>query len=66
MEPLQISLTMSQPTAYGEALSALPGAPVVAHRDRVAPIRNTRGAVATALRQLADVVAPAAPQSQCA
>jgi hypothetical protein len=68
MDPLQVSLTMSRPGAYGEALSALPGAPVVAHRDSVPAIRNTRGVLANVLHQLADAVAPPAraPQSQCA
>jgi hypothetical protein len=55
---LLIALTLSAPAAAQEARSAMPDAPVVAHVDKVPMFQRTRRGVATALRYLADVVAP--------
>ena len=56
MYSLPIALILAQGAAQ-EARSALPGAPVMHHVDRV-PALRTRKAVAGGLRHLADVVAP--------
>ena len=45
--------------ATREGLSALPGAPVVPHVDKVPVAPRSRKAVAGGLRHLADVLAPA-------
>jgi hypothetical protein len=57
MDSLLNSLILAQDAAQ-EARSALPGAPVVPHVDRVPLAPRTREAVAGGLRHLADVVAP--------
>ncbi|NMM25481.1 MAG: hypothetical protein HHJ11_18760 [Phycicoccus sp.] len=57
MYSLPITLILAQRAAE-EARSALPGAPVVPHVDRVPVAPRTRRAVAGGLRHLADVVAP--------
>jgi hypothetical protein len=57
MYSLPIALILAQGAAQ-EARSALPGAPVVPHVDRVPVAPRTRRAVAGGLRHLADVVAP--------
>jgi hypothetical protein len=58
------SMPMAMIVAAGlsqEARSALPNAPVVPHVDRVLVLPRTRKAVASGLRYLADLVAPARP-----
>ena len=57
MYSLPIALILVRGAAQ-EARSALPGAPVMPHVDRVPLPLRTRKAVAGGLRQLADVVAP--------
>jgi hypothetical protein len=57
---LPIALILAQGAAQ-EARSALPGAPVVPHVDRVSVAPRTRQAVAGGLRHLADVVGPPRP-----
>jgi len=57
MYSLPIALVLAHGAAQ-EARSALPGAPVVPHVDRVPVATRTRRAVAGGLRHLADVVAP--------
>ena len=54
---LPIALMLAQGAAQ-EARSALPGASVMPHVDRVPLALRTRKAVAGGLRHLADVVAP--------
>jgi hypothetical protein len=60
MYTMPIAATLAQEAAQ-EARSALPGAPVVPHVDRVPVAPRTRKAVASGLRRLADVVAPPRP-----
>ena len=60
MYTMPIAATLAQGAAQ-EARSALPGAPVVPHVDRVPVAQRTRKAVAGELRHLADVVAPPRP-----
>jgi len=60
MYTMPIAATLAQGAAQ-EARSALPGAPVVPHVDRVPVAPRTRKALAGGLRQLADVIAPARP-----
>ena len=57
MYSLPIALVLAHGAAQ-EARSALPGAPVVPHVDKVFQAPRTRRAVAGGLRHLADVVAP--------
>jgi hypothetical protein len=57
MYSLPIALIVAKGAAQ-EARSALPGAPVVPHVERVPVAQRTRKAVAGGLRHLADVVAP--------
>jgi hypothetical protein len=61
MYSLPIALVVAQGVVH-EARSALPGAPVVPHVDRVPVAPRTRKAVAAGLRRLADVVAPPRPE----
>lgn len=58
MYSMPIALILVRGAAH-EALSALPGAPVVPHVDNVPVVLRTRQAVAGGLRHLADVLAPA-------
>jgi len=58
MYSLPIALVLAQGAVAQEARSALPGAPVVPHVDKVPVAPRTRRAVAGGLRHLADVVAP--------
>jgi hypothetical protein len=58
MDLLQMAFIGSQRANGQEARSALPGAPVVAHVERVPMTRRSRAAVADGLRRLADVLAP--------
>ena len=60
MYSLPIALVVAQGVVH-EARSALPGAPVVPHVERVPVAHRTRKAVAGGLRHLADVVAPSRP-----
>jgi hypothetical protein len=60
MYTMPIAATLAQGAAQ-EARSALPGAPVVPHVDRVPVAPRTRKALAGGLRHLADVIAPARP-----
>jgi hypothetical protein len=60
MYTMPIAATLAQGAAQ-EARSALPGAPVVPHVDRVPVAQRARKAVAGGLRHLADVVAPPRP-----
>jgi hypothetical protein len=57
MYSVPIALVLAQGAAQ-EARSALPGAPVVPHVDRVPVAPRMRKTVAGGLRHLADVVAP--------
>jgi hypothetical protein len=57
MYSLPIALILVQGAAQ-EARSALPGAPVVPHVDRVSVAPRTRRAVAGGPRHLSDVEAP--------
>jgi hypothetical protein len=59
MEPLALTLILSEQDR-SLAHSALPGAPVVAPAEPRSAAVRTRSAAATALRRLADVVAPPA------
>jgi hypothetical protein len=61
MYSMLIALILAQGPAQ-EVRSALPGAPVVPHVDRVPVAPRTRMAVAGGLRHLADVVAPPRPE----
>jgi hypothetical protein len=60
MYTMPIAATLAQGAAQ-EARSALPGAPVVPHVDRVPVAPRTRKALAGVLRHMADVIAPARP-----
>jgi hypothetical protein len=60
MYTMPIAATLAQGAAQ-EARSALPGAPVVIHVDRVPVAPRTRKALAGGLRHLADVIAPPRP-----
>jgi hypothetical protein len=61
MQPTPIALILASRLAGDEARSALPGAPVVPHVDKVSVVQRTRTALASGLRHLADVVAPPRP-----
>ena len=60
MYTMPIAATLAQGAAQ-EACSALPGAPVVPHVEKVPVAPRTRKALAGGLRHLADVVAPPRP-----
>jgi hypothetical protein len=60
MYTMPIAATLAQGAAQ-EARSALPGAPVVPHVEKVPVAPRTRKALAGGLRHLADVVAPPRP-----
>ena len=60
MNEMPIALIVTRQLSQ-EARSALPGAPVVPHVDKVAVLSRTRKAVAGGLRHLADLVAPSRP-----
>jgi hypothetical protein len=59
MEPLQYTATTTS-AAGSLALSALPGAPVVAEPVRTPRVAASRARLAASLHRLADAVAPAA------
>lgn len=60
MDATAVALLTTPRATATLAASALPGAPVTVHRAAQPHLRvpRARGAVATALRRLADVVAP--------
>ena len=65
MEPLAIMMIGSSARLADGARSALPDAPVVADAPRVGAALRSRAAAASALRRLADAVAPPA-RTRCA
>lgn len=58
MDNLPLALIMSHRNTSGEAFSALPNAPVVAHVEPSRPLRRARTATAAGLYRLGDLVAP--------
>lgn len=61
MESPQLALLLSRAAVLHESHSARPDAPVVPTRERrtrPAVVRRTRGALASSLHRVADVVAP--------
>jgi hypothetical protein len=60
MEPLALLATGWAQNWNGAARSALPNAPVLIEVDRAPATARTRAAAASALRRLADLVAPPA------
>jgi hypothetical protein len=60
MDSLMVALVMHQRADGYEALSALPGAPVLPYLETV-PAHRTRRSLERALRRLADAIAPPTP-----
>jgi len=61
MDNLPLATIMAHRHTSGEAFSALPNAPVVAHVEPSRPLRRTRTAAAATLYRLGDLVAPPRP-----
>jgi hypothetical protein len=61
MNSLPLATIIAHRNTMGEAFSALPGAPVVAHAEPTRPLRRARLATAATLYRLGDLVAPPRP-----